>query len=391
MRLLAVGGGGLATGYSRVFGSLLSELARSLEVVHFAPNLLEEGAKCSYPVLPRQIRGDIFGREALPSLLDRYDPDAVLLLHDPPFWSIHEEALLRRGTFNVFYCPIEWDTLHPGILRSFATLDRAVLFTEFGLGVVERAFADEPEKMPSLAVIPHGIDIEAFHPLAKSIPESRAVARRRLFPDRPELRDAFIVLNANRNCPRKRIDATLRGFALFARDRPDAWLYLHMGMKDSGCDVLALAAELGIRDRLLTTTAEPERPKIEDEELNVIYNACDVGLNTSTGEGWGLVAFEHAATGAPQIVPNHSACRELWEGHGVLFECGEFEIEAAVVAQVIEALYRDPDLRERLSERVLTYTREERFRWSAIAGQWRDLLSVVATPSASSFPSLEPR
>ncbi|HWA84539.1 MAG TPA: hypothetical protein VG820_13940, partial [Fimbriimonadaceae bacterium] len=216
MRLLAVGGGGLATGYARVFGSLLAELAGSLEVVHFAPNLLEEGAKGPYPVLPRQLRGDIFGREALPGLLERYDPDAVLLLHDPPFWGIHEAALLARKTSNVFYCPIEWDTLHPEIIRRFATLDRVALFTEFGRGVVERAFEDEPEKMPSTAVIPHGVDTETFHPLSDSTRE----ARERLFPGRSELRDAFIVLNANRNCPRKRIDATLRGFAVFAQDKP---------------------------------------------------------------------------------------------------------------------------------------------------------------------------
>ena len=31
-----------------------------------------------------------------------------------------------------------------------------------------------------------------------------------------------------------------------------------------------------------------------DEALNLIYNACDVGINTANGEGWGLVPFEHA-------------------------------------------------------------------------------------------------
>ena len=46
---------------------------------------------------------------------------------------------------------------------------------------------------------------------------------------------------------------------------------------------------------------------VDDRELNLLYNACDVGITTSMGEGWGLVSFEHGAAGAAQIVPDHSA------------------------------------------------------------------------------------
>lgn len=42
-----------------------------------------------------------------------------------------------------------------------------------------------------------------------------ACARARLFPDRPELAHGFVVLNANRNTRRKRIDITLQAFAPF--------------------------------------------------------------------------------------------------------------------------------------------------------------------------------
>jgi hypothetical protein len=36
------------------------------------------------------------------------------------------------------------------------------------------------------------------------------------------------------------------------------------------------------------------------------------------GEGWGLVSSEHGAAGAAQIVPDHTACAELWRGRGEL-------------------------------------------------------------------------
>jgi len=45
-------------------------------------------------------------------------------------------------------------------------------------------------------------------------------------------------------------------------------------------------------------------------------HACDVGVNTCKGEGFGLVNFEHAACRVAQVVPNHTSCKELFEGYG---------------------------------------------------------------------------
>ena len=69
-------------------------------------------------------------------------------------------------------------------------------------------------------------------------------------------------------------------------------------------------------------------PVVSDAALNRIYNACEVGLNTSAGEGWGLVAFEHGATRAAQVVPRHSACEELWEGAASLLPTTPLESSA---------------------------------------------------------------
>ena len=85
-----------------------------------------------------------------------------------------------------------------------------------------------------------------------------------------------------------------------------------MGVEDCGWNIVLLAKRHGIEDRLILTAHMPFLPVVSNRVLNCIYNACDVGINTSIGEGWGLVSFEHAATGAGQIVPRHSACEELW-------------------------------------------------------------------------------
>ena len=53
---------------------------------------------------------------------------------------------------------------------------------------------------------------------------------------------------------------------------------------------------------------------LTEQQINLLYNACDVGINTSMGEGWGLISFEHGATGAAQIVPAHTSFIENWTG-----------------------------------------------------------------------------
>jgi D-inositol-3-phosphate glycosyltransferase len=78
--------------------------------------------------------------------------------------------------------------------------------------------------------------------------------------------------------------------------------------------IRAWIREFGVGDRV---SVNPQGGGVRDDrELNLLYNACDVGINTSMGEGWGLVSFEHGATGGAQIVPEHTACAELWADVG---------------------------------------------------------------------------
>jgi glycosyltransferase involved in cell wall biosynthesis len=69
----------------------------------------------------------------------------------------------------------------------------------------------------------------------------------------------------------------------------------------------------------IVTLAKPQQ--MSDFEINVLYNACDVGLNTCEGEGFGLCQFEHAAVGCPQVVANIGGFKEfLHSGNSTLVD-----------------------------------------------------------------------
>ena len=207
-----------------------------------------------------------------------------------------------------------------------------------------------------------------------------------MFPNQ-DLKESCIVLNANRNQPRKRIDLTIQAFSIFAKNKPkDVKLYLHMGIKDMGFDILKLCYRYGVDERLIISNTKKINQSVPIEKLNLIYNAADIGLNTAIGEGWGLVNSEHATTGAPQIVPNHSALTEIYNDSGLLVPIFQWltnpdtltvsgYVHPVNVANRLEELYQNKELYNELSKKSLDKWTDEKASWEYIVkNQWVPLL-----------------
>ena len=392
--VLVVGQGVRPTGYARVISSILKHLKDRYEFHHFGINYNGPPLDCGWKVYPNELPGDILGVEQLPLLVEKIRPRLLFFVHDMYLYQLHRPGLdkHRCQLRTIAYFPVEGVLADPAALKGLDRLDTAVLFTDGAARAVERSLAALNLRHhsfcpPSLKVIPHGVDTNAFRPCTadSASPEfrwSRIKARASLFRDRPELSNAFIVLNANRNQPRKRIDITVEAFALFARDKPEnVKLYLHMGTEDRGYKLSELRGWHDLKGRVLLTTESAQMPNIPDGRLNLIYNACDVGLNTSTGEGWGLVAFEHAATGAAQVMPRHSACAELWRDAALLVDPmetfkppTEFVVHKIVspadVANALERIYETPTLLQEFSTRGYKRATVPELEWGQIADKW---------------------
>lgn len=395
--ILAVGDAVAATGFARVLGSILERLVCEYNIHQLGTNYRGDPHNKAWQIYPACLGGDLQGVSRLKPLVRTIQPQIVFLLND--LWVladyVNELKEFEAEIRIVIYCPIDAGPVDTDVVERLEGVNQFVVYTLFAKREMEKALAiirgrKSEFNFPEIKVIPHGIDTNTFYPYSfDSIGQLNSPGRLRaiesLFGDDVDASTAFIVLNANRNQPRKRIDITIKGFTMFAKDKPaNVKLHLHMGVEDAGWNVIKLAKRYGIEDRLILTTKGNNLPGVPDQQLNDIYNAAAVGINTSAGEGWGLVSFEHAATGAAQIVPRHSACEELWDGAGLMLDpvlsltteqlLTEGQIVAPQgVAQALELLYTNPEILKEMS--VAAYRRASlpEYQWTAIAQRWSSL------------------
>ena len=396
-RLLVIGPAMAATGFSRVVHGMLENLTHHYEIHHFAINYFGKPPDSAWSIHPNQARSDLYGMTQVGPLVEQIRPHLILLVHDLWIIPVYTQALKHyRGQLRmVAYCPVEGPIRRADIVAGLADLDRLIVYNRFAKDAVSECMASIREKrpdfvFPTIGIIPHGVDRKTFYPYPDGdihhlLAQGRVPARLSLFGNQTEHRDSFIVLNANRNQPRKRIDITVKGFSLFARNKPkNIKLYLHTELGMQGRGLYHLVRNYISPDRVITTTTANGHPSVSDEKLNLIYNACDVGINTATGEGWGLISFEHAATGAAQIVPGHGAGRELWEGAAKMLDAVDNPrslnlgfIEKLVspegVAAVLESLYQDREHLKEMSIAAYQRATQPEYQWDNIGARWQEV------------------
>jgi len=375
------------TGFSRVAHSNLKYIGDRLDFTGIGVNYF--GDPHSYPlkIYPAstgaQGMPDLYGAKRLLAFAEQ-EFDLIFILNDA--WILNEYLQLIKEKFKtvpkiITYFPVDAEEHDVDWYTNFDVVTQPVVYTEFGKAVVEKA---QPLVKP--IVIPHGVDTDIFY----RINEDNTKTKRALFEQNKELWDSFIFLNANRNQPRKKLDITMEGFSIFAKDKPkNVRLYMHAGVQDTSVDITRLARRFDIEERLILTNLNKGVQRVPDEKLNMIYNACDVGVNTGLGEGWGLTNIEHAITGAPQIVPNHSACKEVFEGCSIVTPANikiTFDNIMTVgrmttpedVAEGMEQIYSNKDLYKELSAKSIEKFSRPEYQWETIANQWYALFEEVA-------------
>jgi D-inositol-3-phosphate glycosyltransferase len=386
-KLLWCGDLAAMTGFGRVGGALLPRLRDQYEIVVLASNwhgspVPEQQMFRMHPASNR-FQLDPFGVDRIREVVELEQPDIICTLNDPWIVSAQYQRIQDLHQQKKFkfcgYLTMDSYNWLGGIDQHINNWDALITFTEFGAYEFIKAGIRKP-----ITVIPHGLDVENFYPIDKK------EARKKLnLPD-----DVFVVFNGNRNQPRKRIDITISGFAKFAVNRPDARLYLHLGLIDQGWDILALFGRemqkqgLDPNNRIIMTANTPNPPNVSVEMLNTIYNAADVGINTCRGGGWELVNFENAACRVAQIVPDHTSTKEIFEGYGKLIKTEHVETDPNFsremynpsdthLAELLAELYENPQERLETAEKCYQRVTDPCFQWDTVAAEFHKVFQEV--------------
>ena len=375
------------TGFGRVSGAVLPRLREGFEFVVLACNwhgdpVDEQKLFKMYPASNRFQQAP-FGEDRIREIVEKERPDIVFSLNDP--WIVSEQYrriqdLHQQKKFKfVGYLTMDSYNWLGGIDPHINDWDGVIAFTEFGA----HEFVKSGVRIP-IAVIPHGLDRDVFYPM------DQEEAREKLGLKK----DIFIVLNGNRNQFRKRMDITVAAFAKFAVGRPDAQLYMHMGLKDQGWDLMPLfAREMGKNGldpngRIIMTSNSPNPPNVSTEMLNWIYNCADVGVNTTKGGGWELVNFENAACRVAQVVPDHTSTKEVFEGYGRLIRCDHIDVDTNYgrempcpstdhLVEILCEMYESKYARSQVADACYARVTDEQFSWDTIASQFGGIFEDV--------------
>ena len=399
-RILICGEFQCKTGFATVVRNIAKQLYKDFKVSVVDISCVQDFWTMvdGIPTCGRVDNKDEFAIKQIKTLIKTNQVDSILFVND--IWNIdkmlEEIKLAHFLTLPdiVIYFPVDSMWHHATWYRHLDIVTKAVTYTEFAIETVYEALngfgspIQRQEVRDKLSIISHGVDTAKFFKI-----QDKNFVREKLFGS-DKFNGSIIFLNANRNQPRKRLDITMRAFAQFCQhtehngDMYDYKLYMHSAIVDSHINTYELGKRLGILDKLIFSTPIENptmRPNATDEEMNMIYNACDIGINTSIGEGYGLCSVEHAITGAPQIVPCHSACAELFTFNEVDFiQCSESIVQDGVMTlsfipnlqSAVTAFGKSVTNFEFNSKNVANKFIPEHYDWSGKIGfQWRELFS----------------
>lgn len=403
-------------GLSNVMVNLIRYLSVSFQIVclGFDPEKKDDTVVqkslegCDVYVHPLNGTAHLFKLETsdLSSYIDQYRPVSIITL-GPIMFNRYLLTLLQpyRPQLKIIsYLSVEGQLVDVNFLKYTALMDYCIFYTasvqnDFRKLLQGNPIQDNDSEPVQSTYIGHGVDKQRFYPIpAASEFERRKQARSIIYKDYPVDEHSFVVLNMNRPSHRKKIDATIEGFKLFAEGKENVFLHLHIGTME--IDVREkyqqLAEAAGLKDKVIITP-EPGASEVKPEDwLNVLYNAGDVGISTSKGEGWGLGLFEHAATRAAIVAPAHTSFLENWQDAALLMPyaekqfvfyeyCDMFIVSSDEVCKALNELYFDKGLLAKVANDCYERVLEEKFHWKSVAERFE---KIIVETCASTIPAI---
>jgi glycosyltransferase involved in cell wall biosynthesis len=358
------------TGNEVYVRSLLNALAsgeRDCEFIAYISSAEAAGALAA-PISTRRVAKNPFARLGF-DLARRVRADRPDLLHvqytaplgcaAPVVVTVHDVSFLEHPEY--FTRKRAWQ-LQCTVRRTVESAAKILTPTEFSRRSILKVYGDLDEN--KVVVVPNAAG-PAFRPLPREAAAPQVAGRFGI--------STPYVLAVGDLQPRKNQIGLIRAFARLARAYPQLRHNLVLAGKGTwfASRVHEAARESGVADRIQFTGF------VSDDDLQQLYNACDLFVFPSFYEGFGLPALEAMACGRAVACSNVTALPEVVDGAAILFDPYSTDEMVRAVADLL----LDSDLRARMER--LGSQRAVQFSWQKAADLALEVYREVAGSAVS--------
>lgn len=300
------------TGYGQQVTMLVDRLKRANLDVAMLSNYGLEGIpsviNTPYGKVPHYPRGlDQYSNDSGPidhkTFISQFDKPNLLI-------SLYDVWVMRSAQYDEFpiaaWTPLDHVTLPPGV-EKFLRKENVTPIAMSPHGVRQLT-----AKGIECEYAPHAIDTKTYKP-TYTIGNHDINEYLGLTPE------TFVVgvVAANKASGlvhRKAYGELILAFSIFAKEKPDAVLYLHtdsFGLA-GGWNLLNILASLGVKkEQVIFPNPQDYRFGLSQSNLAALYTRMDVLLAPSLGEGFGVPSVEAQACGTRVIGSNWAATPDL--------------------------------------------------------------------------------
>lgn len=386
------------TGYgnqTKIFTPRIKQLGHEVSITAFyglQGGMIDVNGIRIYPNGKHPYGQDIIGASAS---LD--NAQAIISLMD--VWVMQPENIPSNiGWFPWF--PIDCQPIPSVVLEKAARARKGITMSMFGQAMAEQAGLET-------YYVPHGVETKVFKP------GNMSEARSRL--GWPENKFIVGMVAANKGVPpRKSFFEQITAFKALKQIHPDTMLYLHTDDGQHGgetVDLVRYCNTLGLRVGYVTggqvsgdiDVLLPDQYTyllgFPDPYMVDVYNALDVLMLVSLGEGFGIPLIEAQACGCPVITGDWTSMAELcFSGWKIpkeearptwhpFFNAWQWSVQPeAVVRRLVKAydMKGNQDYRTRARDGAKRYDADrvtEKY-WKPVL---EDIEKIVAETGASKF------
>ena len=242
----------------------------------------------------------------LREILKMEKPDAIMHFTDPRFWIwLYNMEHEVRQHIPIMYYNI-WDDIPDPLYNThfYRSSDMLMSISKQTYGINKRILSKYGYEDWQTQYVPHGITDKRIFKI-----EDKGDTKFKEFEQRMGLdKYKFKILYLNRNIRRKSPGDVALAYKhmmdkLSLEKRKDCCLVWHAAPSDdNGTDMRAVCRTLLPDYPVISTHDNHPNGSFNDEEMNFIFNSCDVYINMASNEGFGLGSCEMLHTGGVIVV-----------------------------------------------------------------------------------------